>query len=149
MKTKQYILEAYKTQDKETGCLDGRDVTRLAAFLFVEEWPLLGLTVKEGADVSNHVPLEWTRENIIAQLTKDLEFAFSKALDKRGISAGLMYEVILMWMWVLDDELKDFTEYAQYGLPLFKAVAVKYNLPNPIGDDNGDEYKYSSEADYE
>ena len=149
MKTKQYILEAYKSQDKISQCFDGRDLTRLAGFFTVEEWALLGLQIKEGADVSKHVPLEWTRDNIIKQLTLDLEFAFEKALNKRGLSSGLMYEVILMWMWVLDDELQNFEEYAQYGLPLFKAVAVKYNLPNRIGDDSGSEYQYSSEADYQ
>jgi hypothetical protein len=51
-----------------------------------------------------------------------------------------------MWLWVLDDELADFEAYAQYGLPLFKRVAVKYGFENPIGDDNGDEFQYSQEA---
>jgi len=34
--------------------------------------------------------------------------------------------------------------YAQYGLPGLKAVALHYNLPNPIGDDAGTEDSYAS-----
>lgn len=87
-------------------------------------------------------PLEWTEKNILEQLKSDLEFAFKKALDQRGISAGLMYEVIKMWLWILEDDLQYFIDYAQYGLPLFKAVALKYNFQNEIGDDIGNESKY-------
>lgn len=73
-------------------------------------------------------------------LASDLEFAFEKALGQRGISASVMNDVIKMWMWVLDDEeLANCEEYAQYGLPLLKKVAVKYGLPNEIGDDYGNE----------
>jgi len=32
-----------------------------------------------------------------------------------------------------------------YGLPLFKATAIKYGFPNPIGDDSGSERKYDCE----
>ena len=35
-----------------------------------------------------------------------------------------------------------------YGLPLLKAVAVKYGFKNPIGDDEGTEDKYSESYDY-
>ncbi len=53
-------------------------------------------------------------------------------------------------MYVLEDkELFDNDEYAQYGLPFFKKVAVKYGFNNPIGDDEGNEYMYSSEYDYD
>ena len=68
---------------------------------------------------------------------RDVAFGFEKALDKRGISSGLMYSVVKMWLRVLEDELAKSDAYAQYGLPLFKAVAVKYGFPNPIGEDLG------------
>jgi hypothetical protein len=62
-------------------------------------------------------------------------------------AAGMMYEVVEMWNWILEEGLEDFTDYAQYGLPLFKATAVKYGFDNPIGDDDGDEFQYSAEYD--
>ena len=30
-----------------------------------------------------------------------------------------------------------------YGLPIFKATAVKYGFENPIGEDTGSEKKYN------
>ena len=54
-----------------------------------------------------------------------------------------------MWNWILEEGLEDWDDdnYAMYGLPLFKATAVKYGFENPIGDDNGDE-SYYDESDY-
>ena len=41
-------------------------------------------------------------------------------------------------------EVKDLIDnYAMYGLPLFKATAVKYGWDNPIGDDTGEEDFYN------
>ena len=105
-----------------------------------EDWDKLGFSLKEGEKPPKAKPL--TRQNILKQLKGDLEFAFEKALNQRGISSGLMYEVIKMWMWVLEDPLQNFDEYAMYGLPLYKAAALKYGFNNPIGEDYGNEDKY-------
>jgi len=139
MKTLDFIIENYKSET-----LDGRDLNRLAQFVPKERLSEIGLSLKDENAEWNHKEL--TRENVLEQLKSDVEFGFEKALDKRGISAGLMYEVVSMWNWVLEEGLEDFDNYAQYGLPLFKATAVKYGFDNPIGEDDGNEYKYSSEG---
>lgn len=140
MLSQQAILDAVRA-GRERGAIDGRDYSRLADFFPVSDWEVFGFGPKEGADIAT--PPEWTEENIKNQLAKDVAFGFEKALGQRGISASCMYAVVQMWMWVLEDPLQHFDEYAQYGLPLFKAVAVKYELPNEIGDDDGDEGKYA------
>ena len=139
MKTLEQIKVLYKSDT-----LDGRDLARLAQFLPLSDFAHFGLTHRE--DTGPHEVVPFTRENVLAQLSKDVAFGFEKALNRRGISAGLMYEVVQMWNWILEEGLKDFSEYAQYGLPLFKATAVKYGFPNPIGDDAGNEFQYSSEG---
>ena len=139
MKTLDFIIQNYKSDS-----LDGRDLNRLAQFIPKVSLPLLGLSLKDDSVEWN--PKEFTRENVLEQLKSDVEFGFEKALNKRGISAGLMYEVVSMWNWILEEGLEDFDDYAQYGLPLFKATAVKYGFDNPIGEDDGDEYKYSSKG---
>lgn len=145
MKTLEQIILQY-----ETRTIDGRDLNRLADFLTVEQIEKLGMSfnTQEGRD--SHVAKEFTREAVLAQLKEDVAFGFTKALNRRGISAGCMFEVVMMWNWVLEEGLEDFdsnNNYAQYGLPLFKATAVKYGFENPIGDDTGsEEHKYSSEA---
>lgn len=133
----------------ESQTLDSRDISRLASFMTKEQviaHPAINLR-DENAEWHQE---EYTRENILSRLRSDLAFAFEKALDKRGISAGCMFHVIKMWMWVLDEheDLINWSNesYAQYGLPLLRAVALRYELPNEIGEDNGDEFKYSSEA---
>lgn len=147
MKTLEQIAKEYKSET-----LDGRDLTRLSIFIPYNMLKDFGIKPKEEYDdeeIWNKHIKEFTRENIIEQLKEDVDFGFEKALNKRGISSSLMYEVVRMWNWILEEGLEDFDSYAQYGLPLFKVTAVKYGFENPIGDDYGDEYEYSSEADYD
>lgn len=125
--------------------IDNRDFSRLIRFFPAEDWKIFGFELKEGKDAPT--PIEYTKENVLKYLQSDLEFSFEKALGRRGISSNLMYEVIKMWMWVLEDDLYKFEEYAMYGLPLFKAVAVKYGFKNPIGEDSGSEGKYDNNYD--
>ena len=140
MKTKEQVLEQVKA-GKESQCLDRRDFSRLIDYYPIEDWGHFGFSLKESAG-RPPAPKKWTKENIIADMQGDVSFGFEKALDQRGISSGLMHEVVLMWLWVLDDPLADFEEYAPYGLPLFKAVALKHGFKNEIGDDSGTERKY-------
>jgi len=127
-------------------CLDGREVMRLAAWVPTEEWPRIGVGSSDGMRITRE-PDPWTREALIEQLGRDVAFGFEKALNKRGISADLMFHVVGMWLWVLESPLADDRTYAQYGLPRFKAVALEFGFPNPIGDARGDEYRFSAEAD--
>ena len=135
MKTLDQIAQQYKSET-----IDGRDLCRLAQFIPEERFSEFGLV--PNPDCKDNV-VEFTRENVLKQLEKDVKFGFRKALDQRGISSSLMYQVVSMWNWILDEGLEDFDDYAQYGLPLFKATAVKYGFDNPIGDDYGNEYNYS------
>ena len=141
MKTLEYIAENYKSDT-----IDGRDLHRLAQFIPFDMLPKFGIEPnddwndKEKWDA--HIK-PFTRENILKQLESDVEFGFEKALNKRGISSGLMYAVVQMWNWILEEGLEDFDNYPMYGLPLFKATAVKYGFNNPIGDDTGSEEEYN------
>ena len=141
MKTLEYIAENYKSET-----IDGRDFHRLAQFIPFDMLPKFGI---EPSDEWNdkekwdaHVK-PFTRENILKQLEEDVDFGFEKALNKRGISSSLMYNVVKMWNWILEEGLEDFDDYPMYGLPLFKATAVKYGFDNPIGDDTGSEEEYN------
>lgn len=155
MRTLDEILSNYKSN-----CLDGRDTYRLWKYIpwdIAKNYPDFLENIKEeyrNEEAWNKEVYEmpYTRENIIDQLRSDVAFGFEKALDRRGISASLMFEVVRMWNWVLDEdeELTNWPSYnyAMYGLPLFKATAVKYGFPNEIGDDEGNESWYNEEDDY-
>lgn len=137
MKTLQQVKELYKFQ-----CLDGRDLIRLSRFIPESELNDFGLKLSEG-HAGSHEHDDFTRENILEQLKEDVAFGFEKALNKRGISAGMMAEVVQMWNWILEEGLEDFDKYPMYGLPIFKATAVKYGFENPIGEDTGSEEFYN------
>lgn len=128
-------------------CVDGRDFYRLAKFIPYNMLNEFGIELKEEYDNEekwNEIKVEFTRENILKQLEKDVAFGFEKALNRRGISSSLMFECVRLWNYILEEGLEDWSEdnYAMYGLPLFKATAVKYGWDNPIGEDNGDESIY-------
>lgn len=143
MKTLDEIVNNY---EEWSVFLDDRFGVRLAQFLTQEQLEKIGF--KWNSDEPYPEPKEWTRENILSQLKEDVEFGFEKALDKRGISASLMFAVVLRWNRVLEEGLEDYPEdnYAMY-LPLFKATAEKYGWENPIGDDSGSEDYYNEEYD--
>lgn len=139
MKTLEQVIREYESE-----CLDRRDMSRLARFLPEADLSKIGVSMKDEY-VGKHVPIEFTRENILAQLEKDVAFGFDKALDQRGLSAGLIFQVVMMWNWILEEGLEDFDEddYTYYGLPLFKATAMKYGFDNPIGEKEGNESEFS------
>lgn len=137
-------LEQIKSYKSGSNCvmIDSRDTGRLLRFFKPSEWEVMGFKPADGVTDENYSITPYTKEKVMEMIATDLAFSFEKALNQRGISSSLMFEVMKMWMWVLDDELADFTDYAMYGLPLYKAIALKYNLPNPIGEDEGNESKY-------
>ena len=137
MKTLQQVKDSYKSQT-----LDDRDLNRLAQFIPEDELKDFGLELNPEY-IGKHIAIPFTKENVLKQLEKDVEFGFEKALNQRGISSGLMAEVVQMWNWILEEGLEDFDDYPMYGLPIFKATAVKYGFDNPIGDDEGSEQSYN------
>lgn len=139
MKTLQQIKEQYESQT-----LDGRDLSRLMQFIPESELVDFGMKLPKDY-IGTHKHLEFTKENILIQLEKDVDFGFEKALNKRGISASFMSSVVQMWNWILEEGLEDFDDYMWYGLPILKATAVKYGFMNPIGEDNGDEPEYGDD----
>lgn len=142
MKTHSKVLTEIR-DGRVSRCLDGRDYGRLINFYPIGDWALFGYVLNDQAMPRDH-PRPWTESEILKQLESDLVFAFEKALDKRGLSADMMNEVVKMWLWILEDELAAWpdSQYPQHGLPLLKAVALKYGWPNPIGDDTGTEDHY-------
>jgi hypothetical protein len=134
MKTKDEILVAVQN-GKDSQCIDRRDFSRLCDFFGPEDYGAFGFELADGVDPETITPIELTKEIVLQRLERDLDFAFQKALNQRGISANLMYEVVKMWLWVLDDlELQDWDGYWDYGLPFFQVVAKKYGFHDPTLD---------------
>lgn len=97
--------------------------------------------------------IEYNRENILDRLKESVNHGFYKALQKRGLSSSFTFEKVWFFNWLLQEGLENWNQYcyAYYGLPLFKATALKYGWENPIGDDSGEESYYNEtiEEDYD
>lgn len=101
-------------------------------------------------------PNAWIRiKGNIIETSKQIKIGIAEARKLwRAVSAmhrgaefrhGLVEDIT--GHYILEEGLEDWDEddYRFYGLPLFKATAVKYGWDNPIGEDSGRERKYDSQ----
>ena len=121
MKSIDYILDNYKDFRVE---IDDRFGRRFVEFLTAEQMEKIGFQLKDKFK-DTHKPKEWTEENVLKQLYEDVQFGWEKCCDERGISAGLMAELVQKWCDVLENGLVDIP-YGHYGDNVFKTVAKKY-----------------------
>lgn len=120
MKKIEDILKNYKSYETVLGDRFG---ARFAQFLTEEQMKTIGFELEQGVD---HVPMEWTEKNVLAQLKDDVEFGIEKAIGRRGISSSLMHEVCRTWCFVLENGLDIPEDYDDYGLSHFKQIANHY-----------------------
>lgn len=83
MKTLKQIKKLYKLRT-----IDGRDLHRLMQFIPEDELKDFGMKL-EKEYIGTHKHIEFTKENILEQLEKDVAFGFEKALNQRGISSSM------------------------------------------------------------
>lgn len=129
MKTQDEIL----TRVNASTSLFGFDKEVLVPFLDFEHAKsfLKPEVTKEGWQPS---PL--TEEVVKKELADYLQFAWDKALNHRGLSAGRSIEKLTEWLWLLDDEeLVTQHQYKNYGVPILLAISKKYELPYPTTTD--------------
>ena len=103
MKTLEQIIKDYKDNT-----LDGRQSYRFAQFLTFDKLAEFGFELKEGVteEKYNKSVKPFTRENVLAQLEKDVAFGFEKALDQRGLSSSMMFECVKFWNNILEEGLE-------------------------------------------
>lgn len=73
-----------------------------------------------------------TRESVLGEMRKYMEFALDKATGHRGISAGRSVEHFQAWVWLLGDSDEiDWKDYQNYGMPILRQVAEFYGFEFP------------------
>ncbi len=90
----------------------------------------LSFEVAQAAGILRPDAKPWTVESrrsadLIAEMKSYLAFAWDKALNHRGISAGRSVNHYQSWMWLLgDDEYAsiDWERYRNYGAPILRQV---------------------------
>ena len=124
MKTLDQVIQAFKSE-----CVDDRDTVRLCRFVPENRLADIGLQLNDD-QTGKHEVMEFNKENVLKQLREDIAFGIEKAKNQRGISSGLMHDVVMMWNDILEDGLEGNDEYSNpreaYGMPLFRLTAEKY-----------------------
>ena len=120
----EYVKEHISEIEFDDYIGERRFTKRFVDFLPTSEWGKFGYGYKGEEE---YIPKEWTEENIIAQLKADLDFAIEKAINHRGISSSLMYDVLKSWCIVLENGLEK-TDYGLYGDKLIKAIDEYYDF---------------------
>lgn len=113
------ILENWSEWEME---FDDRFGRRLTQFLSIEDLEKIGYSTSD----TNHSPIPWTEENVLAQLKEDIEFAWEKACNKRNLSACLMVSVIQRWCDALENKLEYDPDYTDYGKSFIHEVDQYY-----------------------
>ena len=108
---------------EEDKFIDSRFTKRFVDFLPTSEWHKFGFRY---VGKEEHIPKEWTEENVLEQLKKDVEFGYEKAVDERGISSELMAMVVNAWCKVLQNGLNLDGNDGWYHVKQFTTVAKHY-----------------------
>ena len=91
--------------------------------------------LKPGTKRSDWEPLELSRQQILEEFSSYMQFAWGKAADHRGISAGRSITKALAWLFILGDEEGRMAvkngSYKNYGAPMLLYISNRYGFPIP------------------
>ena len=117
-----YVKEHFDEFEKDT-FLDKRFTKRFVEFIPTEELEEYGF---QYTGEEERTPTEWTEENILKHLKRDVEFGYEKAVCERGISSELIADVVNAWCKVLQNGLNLEGNDGYYHIKQFTTVADYY-----------------------
>ena len=134
MKTNEEILT--KLRDNDIFDFFGTRFDDLIPFLSFEqakEFLKDEVTVEEFAKIGK--PL--TQEAVISELKEYMPFAWKKANNCRGLSAGRSINHMQNWLWLLgeDEAAKEIEHHQFYGKPQLRAICEKFGIDWKVLDD--------------
>lgn len=105
--------------------------------------------LKEGASAVDWKPREISDAAVLAELKGYMDFAWGKANDCRGLSAGRSLDHMKAWLWLLGDDAMAVAieDYSHYGKPQLRAICEKYEITwRPLDDGM---WRNNEDEDYE
>jgi hypothetical protein len=130
MRTDAEIVAQIKARTaKDVFGIETGDLLGVLPFSSAQEFLKPGVTTDEFGS-----PSERTREAVLKAMHEYMDFAWGKALDHRGISAGRSVFHFRALVWLLGDEdygAIEWDDFAQYGAPVLKAICDRFDFPMP------------------
>jgi len=80
----------------------------------------------EGAKEDEWTVLPRDRESLLKEMLEYMDFAWEKANNERGISAGRSMHHYMAWTWLAGDDLGELTDYEYYGKDNLLKIAAHY-----------------------
>lgn len=75
------------------------------------------------------------RESLMAEMLDYMPFAWDKANNGRGISAGRTMHHFMAWTWLAGDDFGDLTDYDSYGKDNLARICKHYGWDSSQWDD--------------
>ena len=75
------------------------------------------------------------RESVLKEMLEYMSFAWDKANNCRGLSAGRSMCHYMAWVWLVGDDLGDLTEYEFYGKDNLVKICQHYGWDSSQWDD--------------
>ena len=123
-------IEARKAED-----FSGFETTDLLIRLpFEAALPYLNVKTKAaGSEKWKQAPRD--REAVLKEMLEYMPFAWEKANDCRGLSAGRTMNHYMAWVWLAGDDLGDLTDYQYYGKDNLVKICNHYGWDSSQWDD--------------
>lgn len=86
--------------------------------------------LKDGVTSEQWKPQSTDRDSIVKDMGEYMAFAWDKANNCRGLSAGRSINHVQAWLWMLreDKAAEAISEYDLYGKPQLRAVCERYGI---------------------
>lgn len=130
MRTDEEILERIKAVESR----DWMGVQRgdlVGVLPFATAKPFL----KDGVTEGEWKPGGRERDDVLARMLYYMPFAWDKANNERGLSAGRSMDHYASWVWLLGDDLGDLTDYNFYGKDNLVRICEMYGWDHKQWDD--------------
>lgn len=75
------------------------------------------------------------RESVLREALEYMPFAWDKANNCRGISAGRSLNHYSAWMWLIGEDFGDLNEYEHYGKPQLQSICERFGWDSSEWDD--------------
>lgn len=87
------------------------------------------------ATASDWTQLPRDRESVVARMLEYMPFAWERANNCRGLSAGRSMERYMAWTWLAGDDFGDLTDYQFYGKDNLVRICNHYGWDSSQWDD--------------
>lgn len=91
--------------------------------------------LKDDATPDKWEALPRDRESVLARMLDYMPFAWEKANNCRGISAGRSMSHFAAWAWLIGEDFGDLSNYEHYGKPHLIAICERFGWDAKQWDD--------------